>query len=47
MDYFDKAKGIIYELKPRNSRSIASGVKQLLRYNKEYGNIYKLVLVLY
>lgn len=47
MDYFDKTRGIIYELKPKNSKSISSGVNQLLRYNKEFNNVCKLVLVLY
>ena len=47
MDYFDKAKNVIYELKPKNAKSIAKGAQQLIRYNKEFNNLCKLVLVLY
>lgn len=31
-DFYDKAKKIIYELKPNNPSSIARGIKQLKRY---------------
>lgn len=47
MDYFDKAKNVIYELKPKNAKSITKGAQQLIRYNREYSNLCKLVLVLY
>lgn len=47
MDYFDKAKNVIYELKPKNAKSITKGAQQLIRYNRKYSNLCKLVLVLY
>ena len=40
-------KGVIYELKPNNVRSIAKGITQLMRYNNALGGNYNLVLVLY
>ena len=50
-DGYDKARRIVYELKPNNPASIKRGVAQLLRYQKalmaDAQKIHKLVLVVY
>jgi hypothetical protein len=35
IDFLDVQNGIIYELKPNNSRAISEGQKQLQRYMQE------------
>ena len=46
-DYVDFKKGIIYELKPNNPRSIKSGINQLHKYNNALGGGFTLILELY
>lgn len=46
-DVIDYTNKIIYELKPNNYKSIMQGIRQLKRYNKGMGGVFKLVLVLY
>ena len=47
IDYFDEVGKAIFELKPYNRNSLRTGVNQLLRYKKEIGDGYRMILEFY
>ena len=47
LDYVDKTRKIIYELKPMNKRNVKKGIKQLMRYWEELGDEFEMILELY
>ena len=47
LDYVDKTRKIIYELKPMNKRNVKKGIKQLMRYWEELGHEFEMILELY